>query len=309
MVCFGLDAGLMVTLLGVLSHFTVRASAAALPPDGNSALTAGDSNDTSYYLQSFVVNQKYHKTKPSFVSFTGGDGYVTESMADAAKFWIWGGQLGVGNQFVHLDFSNGYAVVQLDDRPSSGDYTFLYGQDGWLHVQGEGISYGEGSQAVFCQSEDGSLFLQGNGKPPFACQDIGLSPREQTGPAPRSVPPRQHKSGNQPQQSAIPTMTTTATPSSLPTWFAHQLQARSPQRGGGGRGGGGRGGGGRGGGGRGGGGRGAGGRGGNGRAGNGPGGPTRTRPNQPNPSSDNDAPNPFLEKRSFEFDMDGDIVE
>ncbi|KIX97766.1 uncharacterized protein Z520_06544 [Fonsecaea multimorphosa CBS 102226] len=306
MVHFGLDTGLMATLLSVLSYFTMKTSAAALPTGGSSALEAGDSNNTWYHLQSFVVHEKYHKTKPSFVYFTGGDAYLTKSKTDAAKFWIWGGQLGVGNEFVHLDFSNGYAVVKLDDRPSSGNYNFLQGQDGWLHVQGQGISYGEGGQAVFCQSEDGSLFLQGNGKPPFACQDIGLSLRQRAGPAPRSLPPRQNKAGDKPQYSAIPTVTAALTPRSVPAWFAHRVEAARvsatpfatpftttpfahppvpTSR----------------------------------RQGDFP--PpaptqaaTTTRPSAPDPSSDNDQPDnegtdPNEQKRSFEFDMDGDIVD
>ncbi|KAH0842388.1 hypothetical protein FOPE_07550 [Fonsecaea pedrosoi] len=321
MVLFSLNAGLAVSLLGALSSYPSGAISAALPQGESSPFESDSANNTWYHLQSFGVNQKYHKSTPSFVSFTGNDGYLTESKSDAARFWIWGGQLGVDDKFVHLDFSNGYAVVKLDERPSEEDYGFFHGEDGWLHVQGGGISYGEGSQAVFCQSDDGSIFLQGHGKPPFACQDIGLAPRQRAGPAPRSLPPRPGKAGAQRSPSPIPTATSTVVPRSVPEWWKRQVGGGRGGGGGGrGGGGGGRGGGGGGrgggGGGRGGGGGGRGG-GGGGRGGGGFGGGgfgggrgrpgTGVGPVQPNPSSDNDAV--VVVKRSFEFDGDGEIVE
>jgi hypothetical protein len=169
---------LLVRLLSILSIFTLSANAAAVPVKEGSALEPRGANGPWFNLQSFAVEQKYHKTKPYFVSFAGGDASISNSSADATKFWTWKGQLGVNNKFVHLDFTNGYAVVKLEKRPSNGAWKFSHGKDQWLHIQGPGFSYGENNQAIFCQSEDGLIFLQGQKKPPFPCRDVGFSPRQ-----------------------------------------------------------------------------------------------------------------------------------
>lgn len=179
----------LVGALSVLSYLTVGATAVAVPRDESFGLAPRGAvstpwtdwynpNVTWFNLQTFVVDQKYHRSKPSFIGFAGADAFITQNRTEASQFWTWEGQLGVGDKFVTLDFSNGYAVVQLDERPTFGPWKFLYGKDQWLHVQGSGFTYGEGSQAVFCQSDDGFVFLQGQGKPPFACRDIGFVPRQ-----------------------------------------------------------------------------------------------------------------------------------
>jgi hypothetical protein len=186
----GIIQALMLGLLGALSFFATGVEAVAIPPNdlkardflgwfgGHPHPSGPEENDKTWFnLQSFVVDQRYHTKTPNFISFAGGDASTTNNSAQAAKFWNWKGQLGVGNRFVRPDFSGGYAVLKLDKRPSFGFWNFLNGKDGWLHMQGHRFSYGQNSQAIFCQSGDGAIFLQGQNKPPFPCRDIGVAPR------------------------------------------------------------------------------------------------------------------------------------
>ncbi len=160
-------------------------SAAALEPRGAGSwhLPAGfhlkkGAKVVPFHLEAYVTGQRYHKSKQSFITFASGDGTITPSWSNATEFWIYGNQLLVGNKFVHLDFSNGYAVFKLEKKPSKTSWKYIHGKDGWLHIQGRSFTYGDNAEAVFCLSDDGELFVQGQNKPPFTCRDIGLAPKQ-----------------------------------------------------------------------------------------------------------------------------------
>ncbi|EXJ82390.1 hypothetical protein A1O3_06203 [Capronia epimyces CBS 606.96] len=180
-----------------------------------------------FHLQAYVASQRYYsKSKSSFISFSqGGDGTVTQSWEDGAEFWISPDHhLKVGDKFVHLDFSSGYAVFKLESSPPAETAVpkYSHGKDGWLHIQNLDFSFGQDNQAVLCLSDDGFLFVQAQNKPPFACRDVGLAPQKTPGPKPKQPPPAHNTqpSQSQPQPTSLVSIPAwedwTTSPTSVP---------------------------------------------------------------------------------------------
>ncbi|EXJ82386.1 hypothetical protein A1O3_06199 [Capronia epimyces CBS 606.96] len=173
-------------LLLCLSAFAV------LPVDGSQAhgresvqLDVRSFKPHFFHAQVYRSGGRYHPRKASWIAFhpSIGDAYIVEEVEEAAEFYIKEGQLITSTgYYVHLDFSNGYAVFQRSTEKQDQGIYYEHTGD-YLLIRGPGFTYGKG-EGVWCVGDDGSVFVESRGATPFQCRPIDLRPNPGTKPLP-----------------------------------------------------------------------------------------------------------------------------
>lgn len=130
---------------------------------------------SQFQIEAIRTGKRFESGK-RYWAFSGGDAVVVENKQDAAWFHLDRGQLVTQNQYVHLEVSNGYAVLELDDVPALDGISFSKDRTTGLQVSGPGFSLGKG-QGLYCVSNDGIIFAVASKMPPFACERISLRPK------------------------------------------------------------------------------------------------------------------------------------
>lgn len=156
-----------------------------LPPTHNGSANHGAAvaNTYSQFQIEAVRQGKRFESGKRYWAFSGGDAIVVENKQDAAWFHLDRGQLMTQSHYVHLEVSNGYAVLELDDVPAIDGISFTRDRKVGLQVSGPGFSLGKG-QGLYCVSNDGIIFAVASKMPPFPCERISLRPKgEKASPA------------------------------------------------------------------------------------------------------------------------------
>lgn len=128
-----------------------------------------------FHIQVYRTGRRYHSSKGSWIAFRAGDGHVVDDVNEAAKFYIFAGQLITSSgRYVHLEFSNGYAVFKWETRKQDHGIYYRHKRD-WLQIFGPDFSYGKG-EGVCCVGNDGALFVERNRGTPFQCHPLDMRP-------------------------------------------------------------------------------------------------------------------------------------
>lgn len=168
-------AALFICLLALIAR-PVDGSDDALPVDGAQLDTRAIRFRRNYFhVQVYRSGRKYHSSKGSWIAFHGGDGYVVDNIKEAERFYIFAGQLITSKgRYVHLEFSNGYAIFKWESkRQNNGIWYSRWGD--YLSIRGPGFTYGKG-EGVCCVGDDGSIFVQRGRGTPFQCHPIDMRP-------------------------------------------------------------------------------------------------------------------------------------
>lgn len=133
-----------------------------------------------FHVQVYLSGPRYQSSRPSWIGFQkGGEGYVVQKAKEAASLYIENGQLmSSSGQYVHLEFSKGYATFKSDNKPQKGNIYYEHNGD-YLEILGPSMTYGQG-EGVCCIDDDGNLYVQGQGATPFQCREVDLRPNSGT---------------------------------------------------------------------------------------------------------------------------------
>lgn len=161
-------------LLG-LAH-TAHAACKAIPNRDNhksSSLNGGHGTQPDLFqIQVIRAGAKY-RTGQQFWAFSGEDAIVVPHAEEAAWFYVDNGQLRTGNQYVNLDTSNEYAILELESKPTFDGISFNKDSTGAIQITGPGLTLGN-AHGLACVSSDGNLFVASSRKPPFSCLGVSL---------------------------------------------------------------------------------------------------------------------------------------
>jgi hypothetical protein len=125
-----------------------------------------------FHIQAVRSGRKYH-TGNRYFALSGGDVVVVHTKEEAAYFYIQNGQLICEQYYVTLDFSNGYAVLKLGNKPTKGGVYFSTDGNGNVQIYGSRFTIGQG-QGIFCVSQDGNVFVEASKSTPFECRGLNL---------------------------------------------------------------------------------------------------------------------------------------
>lgn len=132
-------------------------------------------NYSLFQIQAVRFDNRFQSSK-NYVTFSGDNAVVVNDKDEAAWFHLDKGQLLSHNQYVRLDMSNGYSLLELDHTAESDGVAFSQDRTNGLQVSGPGFSLGKG-QALYCVSEDAVIFAVATRMPPFKCDRILLRPQ------------------------------------------------------------------------------------------------------------------------------------
>nr|KAK5432360.1 hypothetical protein LTR18_011117 [Exophiala xenobiotica] len=157
----------------------VRADAKQFPSAEQLEARAIEDEGKYFHVQVYLSGPRYQSSRPSWIGFQkGGEGYVVQKAEEAASLCIKNGQLiSSSGQYVHLEFSKGYATFKCDNMPQKSDVYYNHNGD-YLEILGSSMTYGQG-EGVCCIGDDGGLYVQGQGATPFQCRQVDLRPNSE----------------------------------------------------------------------------------------------------------------------------------
>ena len=142
---------------------TTTATTATTTTTTTTAPTCGP-DSTTFYIS---VNSpgKYHRRALNYIGFSGDDGVIVDSQADAAIFCLVDGNLVSDGEWIDVDASQPYLAFEKTTVEPVGA-TWAIGPDGTLTlVDSEG----------FCVAPDSNIFILFTASPPFTCNPVTLT--------------------------------------------------------------------------------------------------------------------------------------